>query len=55
MEHKYRDVNLALAKVQEYNNILVHLNPARAILEGIFLESDTNQLAEVLNELYDRY
>jgi len=53
LEHKYRDIDKANEKVEKLEAILSEINPVKDILEGLFIETDSNQLALVLNEIYN--
>ncbi len=53
LEHKYRDVKEAAAKMAHLTAILDELEqPAHDILESMFVEVDSSQLSMVLSELY---
>lgn len=53
LEHKYQDVRKAMKKAQILNKILNSMDPAKEILLEIFMESDPNQLALVINEIFN--
>lgn len=53
LEHKYRNVEQAEVKMARLTAIIDELDqPAKDILESMFVEVDSSQLALVLNELY---
>lgn len=53
LEHKYRQVALAEEKLARLTAILDELDqPAKDILESMFVEVDSSQLSLVLSELY---
>ena len=53
LEHKYQNSEKAIEKVKKLTEILNEMNPVKDILEGLFIQSDANQLALVLNEVYN--
>lgn len=53
LEHKYRHVEKAEEKLSRLTAILQELDqPAKDILESMFVEVDSSQLSLVLSELY---
>lgn len=52
-EHKYRDISKAVERVNSIMDILSRIDQFRNILESIFLDVDSNQLALLINEIYN--
>ncbi|KAH9407866.1 Ligand binding domain of hormone receptors protein [Tyrophagus putrescentiae] len=53
LEHKYRDISKAVERVNSIMDILSRIDQFRDILESIFLDVDSNQLALLINEIYN--